>query len=141
MFCWCSSCGPPGARPAPLNPASFGGDDASAPRLKADIITLPRTMVWRRIVHPAVPATSGICDPALEGEAAEKKCFRAYSIGYCHIDIAQVQTAEGRLHLFVAVDRTSEFALTGSRSRRRSPPPAPSPDALIEIVPTTSTGC
>ncbi|MBB5986927.1 hypothetical protein HNP60_002901 [Sphingobium sp. B1D3A] len=33
--------------------------------------------------------------PALDGEAAEKKRFKAYPIGYFHIDIAQVQTAEG----------------------------------------------
>jgi hypothetical protein len=31
-------------------------------------------------------------------------------IGYFHIDIAEVRTAEGKLHLFVAVDRTSKFA-------------------------------
>ena len=33
-----------------------------------------------------------------------------YPIGYFHIDIAEVQTAEGRLYLFVAIDRTSKFA-------------------------------
>lgn len=30
--------------------------------------------------------------------------------GSIHIDIAEVQTAEGKLHLFVAIDRTSKFA-------------------------------
>ena len=30
--------------------------------------------------------------------------------GACYIDIAEVQTAEGKLHLFVAIDRTSKFA-------------------------------
>ena len=38
-----------------------------------------------------------------------------YPIGYFHIDIAEVQTAEGKLRLFVAIDRTSKFApSTGS---------------------------
>lgn len=32
-------------------------------------------------------------------------------IGYFHIDIAELRTAEGKLHLFVAIDRTSKFAV------------------------------
>jgi hypothetical protein len=28
------------------------------------------------------------------------------------VDIAEVQTAEGKLHLFVGIDRTSKFAVT-----------------------------
>ena len=38
-----------------------------------------------------------------------KKQFKAYPIGYFHIDIAEVQTSQGRLNLFVAIDRTSKF--------------------------------
>src|SRR5690606_12625149 len=48
--------------------------------------------------------------PALEGEAAEKKRFKAYPIGYFHIDIAEVRTGEGKLHLYVGIDRTSKLA-------------------------------
>lgn len=33
-------------------------------------------------------------------------------IGYVHVDIAQVQTAERKLYLFGAIDRTLKFALT-----------------------------
>lgn len=32
-----------------------------------------------------------------------------YPIGYFHIDIAEILTEEGRLYLFVAIDRTSKF--------------------------------
>ena len=39
-----------------------------------------------------------------------KKRFKSYPIGYFHIDIAQVRTEEGKLRLFVAIDRTSKFA-------------------------------
>ncbi|WP_310621695.1 IS481 family transposase [Flexibacterium corallicola] len=39
----------------------------------------------------------------------DKKRFKAYPIGYFHIDIAEVRTAEGKLYLFVAIDRTSKF--------------------------------
>src|SRR5438309_10753731 len=46
----------------------------------------------------------------IEGDKPAKKRFKAYPIGYFHIDIAEVQTAEGKLYLFVAIDRTSKFA-------------------------------
>jgi transposase InsO family protein len=48
--------------------------------------------------------------PEVEGDKAPKKKFKTYPIGYFHIDIAEVQTEEGRLYLFVAIDRTSKFA-------------------------------
>ncbi len=34
---------------------------------------------------------------------------KSYPIGYFHIDIAEVCTEQGRLYLFVAIDRTSKF--------------------------------
>ena len=48
--------------------------------------------------------------PDIEGDKPAKKKFKAYPIGYFHIDIAEVQTGEGKLRLFVAIDRTSKFA-------------------------------
>jgi transposase InsO family protein len=48
--------------------------------------------------------------PDVEGDKPAKKKFKRYPIGYFHIDIAEVQTAEGKLYLFVAIDRTSKFA-------------------------------
>jgi hypothetical protein len=48
--------------------------------------------------------------PAMEGDKPTYKRFKRYPIGYFHIDTAQVQTAQGRLRLFVAIDRTSKFA-------------------------------
>jgi transposase-like protein len=48
--------------------------------------------------------------PDVEGNKEPKKKFKSYPIGYFHIDIAEVQTGEGKLYLFVAIDRTSKFA-------------------------------
>ena len=48
--------------------------------------------------------------PDVEGNKPARKKFKAYPIGYFHIDIAEVRTEEGKLHLFVAIDRTSKFA-------------------------------
>jgi transposase InsO family protein len=47
--------------------------------------------------------------PSVEGDKPRKK-FKAYPIGYFHIDIAEVWTEEGRLYMFVAIDRVSKFA-------------------------------
>ena len=38
----------------------------------------------------------------IEGDKPAKKRFKSYPIGFFHIDIAEVQTAEGKLYLFVA---------------------------------------
>jgi transposase InsO family protein len=48
--------------------------------------------------------------PEIEGDKPAKQRFKPYPIGFFHIDIAEVQTAEGKLYLFVAIDRTSKFA-------------------------------
>src|ERR1700690_3554422 len=48
--------------------------------------------------------------PQVEGEASAKRKFKAYPIGYFHIDLAEVRTAQGKLDLLVAIDRTSKFA-------------------------------
>src|ERR1700709_2240391 len=50
--------------------------------------------------------------PDVDGDKPARKKFKTYPIGYFHIDIAEVQTAEGKLYLFVAIDRTSKFAFT-----------------------------
>ena len=43
---------------------------------------------------------------------SKRQRFQRYPIGVFHIDIAEVQTAEGKLYLFVGIDRTSKFAVT-----------------------------
>ena len=48
--------------------------------------------------------------PDMEDEKASKKKFKTYPIGFFHIDIAEVRTQEGKLYLFVAIDRTSKIA-------------------------------
>ena len=48
--------------------------------------------------------------PEVEGDKPVKKRFKKYPIGYVHIDIAEVQTEQGKLQLFVAIDRTCKLA-------------------------------
>ncbi|NYJ10818.1 hypothetical protein GGI64_001865 [Rhizobium leguminosarum] len=44
--------------------------------------------------------------PDVDGDRPAKKKFKSYPIGYFHIDIAEVRTEQGKLHMFVAIDRT-----------------------------------
>jgi hypothetical protein len=48
--------------------------------------------------------------PAMESDKPQKNTFKPSPSGYFHIDIAEVRTEEGRLSLFVAIDRTGKFA-------------------------------
>jgi len=50
--------------------------------------------------------------PDIEGDKPKRQRFKRYPIGFFHMDIAEVQTAEGKLYLFVGIDRTSKFAVT-----------------------------
>lgn len=46
----------------------------------------------------------------VEGDKPAKRKLKSYPIGYFHIDIAEFRTEQGKLHMFVAIDRTSKFA-------------------------------
>jgi hypothetical protein len=50
--------------------------------------------------------------PEIEDDKPARKKFKPYPLGYFHIDIPKAKTAEGKLYLFVAIDRTSKFAFT-----------------------------
>ena len=49
--------------------------------------------------------------PDMEGDKPKRQKFKQYPIGYFHVDIAELRTNEGKLYLFVAIDRTSKFAV------------------------------
>ena len=60
--------------------------------------------------------------PDMEGDKPKRHKFKRYPIGYFHIDIAELRTNEGKLYLFVAIDRTSKFAvaLLGNKANRKT---------------------
>jgi transposase InsO family protein len=73
--------------------------------------------------------------PEVQGDKPMKKAFKTYPIGFFHIDIAEVQTAEGRLYLFVAIDRTSKFAFTELHAKATTRTAADFLRALMKAVP------
>jgi transposase InsO family protein len=73
--------------------------------------------------------------PETEGDKPAKKKFKVYPIGYFHIDIAEVRTEEGKLYLFVAIDRTSKFAYAELHARAKRQTASDFLKALIKVVP------
>ena len=73
--------------------------------------------------------------PDVQGDKPARKKFKSYPIGYFHVDIAEVRTAEGKLYLFVAIDRTSKFAVTQLVERANMKTASAFLDALVEAVP------
>src|SRR6202795_605499 len=73
--------------------------------------------------------------PQVEGDMPDKKKFKAYPIGFFHIDIAEVRTEEGKLYLFVAIDRTSKFAFARLEDAATVHSASTFLNALIQAVP------
>ena len=72
--------------------------------LQASIPSLTRSSLHRCLQRHDISRL-----PEVEGDKPAKKKFAKYPIGYFHIDIAEVRTEEGKLYLFVGIDRTSKF--------------------------------
>ena len=98
--------------------------------LQATIPRLTRSALHRCLQRHGISRL-----PEVEGHKPAKKVFKPYPIGYFHIDIAEVSTEEGKLRLFVAIDRTSKLAfvrLVGSAGKMEA---AQFLRDLVEAVP------
>ena len=108
-----------GTEGAPLQRAQLGGRgghrrlrrhtllplDDCLYALQPSLPHLTRSSLHRCLQHHGISRL-----PEVDGDKPKRSRFKAYPIGYFHIDIAQVSTEQGKLHLFVAIDRTSKFA-------------------------------
>jgi len=72
--------------------------------LQATIPHLTRSSLHRLLVRHGISRL-----PDVDGDKPKRKKFKSYPIGYLHIDIAEVRTEDGKLYMFVAIDRTSKF--------------------------------
>ena len=98
--------------------------------LQATIPNLTRSSLHRCLQRHGISRL-----PEVEGDKPGKKKFKSYPIGYFHIDIAEVQTAEGKLYLYVAIDRTSKFAFVQLVTKTGRASASAFLEALIEAVP------
>ena len=74
--------------------------------------------------------------PDVQGDRPDKKKFRSCPRGCFHTDLAAVQTAEGKLDLCVAIDRTSQFAFVQLVEKTGRASAAAFLEALIKAVPS-----
>ena len=73
--------------------------------------------------------------PDVEGDKPRRQGFKRSPIGFFHIDIAEVQTADGKLFLFVAIDRTSKFAVARLVEKADRRTAWEFPETLLSAVP------
>ena len=98
--------------------------------LQATIPQLTRSSLHRVLQRHGISRL-----PDTRGEP--KTRFKSYPIGYFHIDLAEVRTEEGKLRLFVAIDRTSKFAFVRTVECAGKMEAADFLRDLIETVPYT----
>src|SRR6202046_1922384 len=98
--------------------------------LQATIPRLTRSSLHRCLQRHGISRL-----PEVEGSKPNRKKFERYPIGYFHIDIAEVRTSDGKLYLFVAIDRTSKFALVDLVERADMMAAAAFLQALVAAVP------
>jgi hypothetical protein len=98
--------------------------------LQATIPQLTRSSLHRCLKRHGISRL-----PEIAGDKPAKKPFKRYPIGYFHIDIAEVRTEEGKLYLFVAIDRTSKFAFAQLHKAANVKNAVGFLRALIEAVP------
>ena len=88
------------------------------------------------LVVASLPAPSrDLASAAGRRRYASQAQVQAYPIGYFHIDIAEVRTEEGKLYLFVAIDRTAKFAFAALHEKSDRPTAARFLGDLISAVP------
>lgn len=73
--------------------------------------------------------------------APSGKRFKAHPIGFAHVDKAEVRTEQGRLHLFVAIGRTSRFGFVQLHENVARGIAADFLHAVTEMVPLEFTSC
>ncbi len=69
--------------------------------------------------------------PEVEGDKPKRSKFHSYPIGFFHIDMAEVRTEQGKLYMFVAIDRTRKFAFVELHENSRT---ATSRDFLLRLI-------
>lgn len=94
--------------------------------LQATIPRLTRSSLHRCLRRHGISRLPGV-----EGDKPKRSKFRSYPIGYFHIDIAEVRTEQGKLYMFVAIDRTSKFAFVELHEQAKT---ATARDFLLRLI-------
>lgn len=85
--------------------------DFLAPSKRREVADASDPKEPRSALHHCLHRHGISCRPDIEGDKPKRHRFRRYPIRFFNLDIAEVQTAEGKSYLFVTMDRTSKFAV------------------------------
>ncbi len=72
--------------------------------LRETVPTLSRSALHRCLVRHGISRL-----PRDEEKASKRQRFAETAIGYVHIDVCELRLAEGKLFMFLAIDRVSKF--------------------------------
>ena len=97
--------------------------------LQATIPHLTRSSLHRLFQRHAISRLANV-----EGDTPKKR-FKDYPIGYVHIDLAEVRTEDGKLQMFVAIDRVTKFAFAELHERASRRTAADFLGRLLKAVP------
>lgn len=97
--------------------------------LQATIPHLTRSSLHRLFQRHAISRL-----PSVEGDKPKKR-FKDYPVGYVHIDIAELRTEDGKLYMFVAIDRVTKFVFARLEEKANRRTASAFLEALIEAVP------
>ena len=100
--------------------------------LQDEIPQLKRTNLYRVFRNHRISAL-----PKEENEKHETEAFNDYPIGYFQVDIAQVNTEDEHLYMFVAIDGTSKYAYVELHDKSTCEIAGLFLENLIEKVPFT----
>ncbi len=93
--------------------------------------TLPH--LTRSSLHRCLQRHGSSRLPDTGADKPNRSKFKRYPIGYFHIDIAEVRTGQGKLHLFGAIDRTSKIVFAELNIKHRlTKPRHPWTDGQVE---------
>ena len=76
--------------------------------LREAIPTLSRSALHRCLVRHGISRL-----PRDEEKASKRKRFAETGIGYVHVDVCELRLAQGKLFMFLAIDRVTEFVHVG----------------------------
>jgi transposase InsO family protein len=80
--------------------------------LRESIPTLSRSALHRCLARHGISRL-----PASAEAAAKRGRFAETRIGYVHVDACELRSAEGKVHLFLAIDRVTKFAYVELHAR------------------------
>jgi hypothetical protein len=99
--------------------------------LQATLPHLTRSSLRRRLQRHGISRL-----PEAEGaKPSASSKFKAYPIGYFHIEIVEIRAEEGKLYLFVEINRTSKFVFTELHEKATRRIAANFLQALLKAVP------